>query len=600
MMKRFLPHALSWKGVLWWVIGIIYFKLLYFDLLWALESTFSGFQFPIGYCTKLALATLLAAPLLLWRSRWYAGLVCVLLDVWLVANLMYFRTYFTVIPASSYLLVGNLAGFEDSVYESVRWADLGFLATTVLLLAELWKTNMRAVIGAACKKMARTMAWLFGVPAVVTGVFIAAKGGYKEAYDDLMYDFSTCGAAVYTIPGAMSYEWIRGKVELTPEVRAEITEWLDKRPGNGYTPPKYAKTPDNVVILLLESFESWPIGATVEGQELTPNINRMLATDTTAFYAPYTLTQAKGARSIDAQLLLHTGLVPVNYGAYSYRFVHNEYPSIDKAWKQKWGERGHALSMTVDKRTVWNVGVVAQDFGYELYDKPFFVNDLKTGPRGRLGDTSFFRQVYEKTADTAIWRPGEHHLMQCVTYSGHTPFMIPDSLKELKNLPKDFPERLRNYMQTVRYTDRAVGQFVTRLKADKRFDNTMIVIVGDHEGLGAERADYLRNKRVAQLVADDWYTPLIVLNGPVSGRYDKLLGQVDLYPTLLDMAGLWAYPWHGLGQSILDPSKKAVALHPLNKIKGDAQSLTPEETAHVRSLYNVGDLMITTNWFKQE
>ena len=46
--------------------------------------------------------------------------------------------------------------------------------------------------------------------------------------------------------------------------------------------------------------------------------------------------------------------------------------------------------MTVDKKVVWNVAIVAQDFGYDkLLDKPYFVLDEKTGLRHRLGDVSF-------------------------------------------------------------------------------------------------------------------------------------------------------------------------------------------------------------------
>ena len=72
----------------------------------------------------------------------------------------------------------------------------------------------------------------------------------------------------------------------------------------------------------------------VEGKEITPNLNRMLKEEN-VLYAPYVQTQVKGSRSIDGQLLLHTGLLPINYGAYSARFPHHTYYSIDKAFKEK-------------------------------------------------------------------------------------------------------------------------------------------------------------------------------------------------------------------------------------------------------------------------
>lgn len=595
-LEGLIPHVLNYKGLMWWLIGIIYFKFLYFDLIWAFSSTFSGFQFPIGYLTKLAFATLLASPILLWRSKWYACTIGLILDLWLIANLMYFRTYFTVIPAASYGLIGNLADFTGSVWESFRWADLGLPLTTVLLMIELWKTPVKKVIKGSLRKMAVRMGILFGAPVAIVALYLWIKGGYKKAYEQLMYDFSTCGAAVYTIPGAMSYEWIRGKVELTPEIETRIGEWLARRPGNNYTPMKPANAPDNVVILLLESFESWLLNRTVEGQELTPHLNKLLAEDST-FYAPYVLTQAKGARSIDAQLLLHTGLMPVSYGAYSYRFVHNTYPSIDKAWKYHHGDSARALSFTVDKGTVWNVAVVAQDFGYELFDKNQFTLDVKTGPRKRLGDHSFFRQSYDKIKTEDLWKTDGHTLLQCVTYSGHSPFIIPDEFKQV-HFSDAIPERLRHYMEVANYTDRAVGEFVRTLRSNPKFRNTMIVVLGDHEGLGAARGDYLKNKVVGKEIDDDWYTPLIVINSPVPGQYDKLLGQIDLYPTLLDLLGIDDYPWRGMGQSIFDPTKQPYALHQIKGMQGDWSALTPQQLQDARDSYDIGDLIITTNYFK--
>ncbi len=590
------PRPLSWKGVLGWTTGMLVFKMLYFDLIWALGSTFSGFQFPLGYITKLGLAALLTLPLLIARRRWYVIAVCIAMDLWLVANLMYFRTYFTVIPASSYGLVGNLADFTDSVWESLRWADLGFPATTLLLLVVLKKTDIKAVIAASARKCALTLGACVLGSAAITGVYLACKGGFKKAYLDLMYDYSTCGAAVYTIPGAMCYELIKGDITLTPEIEQRIETWLDARPVNRYTPPRRDSVPQNVIILLLESFESWPIGLTVEGQELTPNLNRLLAEDRT-FYAPNVLTQVKGARSIDAQLLVHTGLLPVSYGAYSYRFIHNEYPSLDKAWKARYGSASRAASFTVDKKTVWNVAVVASDFGYELYDKPIWRLDEKTGPRGRLGDMSFLRQSLEHISDETFWPGDGHTLLQCVTYSGHTPFVLPEKSKNVHFSPS-IPERLRNFMAVTEYTDRAVGAFVEGLRKNPKFNNTMIVITGDHEGLGAERPNYMRDPIVGVAIDSTWHTPLIILNSPVAGRYDGTLGQIDIYPTLLDLAGLWDYGWKGLGQSILDPAFGRVAYSFYKGMNGNTDALDADAERHLRDSYDISDLIISTNYFK--
>ena len=42
-------------------------------------------------------------------------------------------------------------------------------------------------------------------------------------------------------------------------------------------------------------------------------------------------------------------------------------------------------------------------------------------------------------------------------------------------------------MVVANYTDYAIGQFITFLRSQKKFENTMIVITGDHEGFGLTR-----------------------------------------------------------------------------------------------------------------
>ena len=598
-MLRIKPAQLSAGRLFAWFIGTLYFKFLLFDLIWAFATTFSGFQFPIGYLTKLMFATLLAAPLLAVRSRWWIIGISLAVDAWLVANLMYFRTYYTVIPLSSYLLAGNLADFTDSVTESLRWVDLLFPLTTILLAAIISRTSVRQALKGHIRHMAGTLGLLFAIPGVIVAAWIMVKGGFKKAYEDLLYDYSTCGAAVYTIPGTWVYEQVSGAEELTPEIMGRIEAWLDSRPASALPDSVKARItpPDNIIVILCESLESWVIGTKIDGVEITPNLNRLVAEDST-LYAPNMLTQVRGARSIDAQLLLHTGLFPVAYGAYSYRFPHTTYPSLDKAWKHRHSD-GLSTSFTVDKKIVWNAVIAAQDFGIDvLLDKPHFTLDAATGPRHRLGDHSLLRQSAERIETEELFKTGGHTLLQIVTYSGHTPFIIPDSLRQI-TIDERFPKRLKRYLEVANYTDRAIGTFVDRVGSNPKFANTMIVITGDHEGIGADRAEWIKDPEIASFMSAGQFTPLIALNSSVGLKYDGVLGQIDMYPTLLDLAGLYDYPWRGMGRSILDPAKKPFAVTPAGEIVGDASQATPEEVARAKEAYTIADLIISTNYFSR-
>ncbi len=593
-MKMFNIRPLSAKNIIIWLVGLLYFKFLFFDLIWASGTTFRGFQFPIGYTNKLMLCCLLALPILAARKKWYAYTISFIVDALLVCNLMYFRTYYTIIPSTSYLLVGNLADFQASVLESLRLTDAVFPLSTVVMIVAWWRTNVGEALKGKIKKMALRLAAGIIVPIGILICYLSYYGGFKEAYEDLLYDGPTCGATVYTIPGALLYEPFAGTKEYNAEVEKTVGDWLAMQPRRDSIPYSIAER-DGCIIILAESFESWVLGANVEGQEITPHLNRLLKEDSVLF-APKMQSQVKGARSIDAQLILHTGLLPVNYGSFSHRFPHHTYLTLDKAFKEKWGGGTVTASFTVDKRTVWNAGIVAQDFGYDrLLDKPSWINDVKTGPRHRLGDDSFLRQSYAKIKNDDIWKKGGHGLVQLVTYSGHTPFIIPDNLKQL-TFSDRIPERLRNYMQVANYTDRAIGAFVDSIRSNPKFDNTMIVITGDHEGIGADRASFVKDPEVAKWLSPDQFTPLIVLNSPVELHYDGVLGQVDMYPTLLDLLRLDNYPWRGLGRSILDPGKRPYAITPGLQVVGD-KDIPAAELDHARKAYAIGDLIICSDYF---
>ena len=72
-------------------------------------------------------------------------------------------------------------------------------------------------------------------------------------------------------------------------------------------------------------------------------------------------------------------------------------------------------------------------------------------------------------------------------------------------------------------------------------------------------------------------------------RYDKVMGQIDMYPTLLNLLQLDDYYWSGLGQSILDPCK-GFAISPQMEVVGEEP--TPAEAEFAKKAYDISDQMI--------
>lgn len=579
------------KTAIIFAVGI-FLTFVAFDVIWCMDTTFASFSFFETYATKIIATLALAGVYALTRSRWAQIVVMALLDVLLVANLMYFRTYYSAIPASSYLEAGNLADFKASVTDSLRWADivLPLITIATAVMAFRYKTTKRQPLTAVLKWWAAPLA---GFALLLTGVNLC-KGGFHKSLRSVRQSAYLCSAdaPIFSVFGCIWYDITDAAEPITPEKQAEIERWLASQPKHQPADSVTEKR-SNLLIVFAESLESWVLEKKVDGKEITPCLNRLLKEKST-LYAPNVLTQVKGGRSIDAQLMICSGLLPLMSGTYSSLYYDNTFYTLQKAMRGLKHSRSYLL--TIDKVSTWNQGAVARSFGT---DTIISYHDFKMteafGTHKRIGDASFFQQCREKIERGEVWKPGESVYMQFVTYSGHAPFKLPDHLRTI-TFPASIPEKAADYMTTAHYTDKAIGDFVAYLKTLPQYKETIVVIVGDHEGLASYRQELVGNPACRGLVSDKQLTPFIVLNSPVGMRYDKFMGQIDIYPTLLNLMQLDDYRWHGLGQSILDPRKQGVAVGSVMNVEGTGSD---KEVERLKEAHTVSDYMLRYDWLKR-
>lgn len=579
------------KTAIIFAVGI-FLTFVAFDVIWCMDTTFASFSFFETYATKIIATLALAGVYALTRCRWAQIVVMALLDVLLVANLMYFRTYYSAIPASSYLEAGNLADFKASVTDSLRWADivLPLITIATAVMAFRYKTTKRQPLTAVLKWWAAPLA---GFALLLTGVNLC-KGGFHKSLRSVRQSAYLCSAdaPIFSVFGCIWYDITDAAEPITPEKQAEIERWLASQPKHQPADSVTEKR-SNLLIVFAESLESWVLEKKVDGKEITPCLNRLLKEKST-LYAPNVLTQVKGGRSIDAQLMICSGLLPLMSGTYSSLYYDNTFYTLQKAMRGLKHSRSYLL--TIDKVSTWNQGAVARSFGT---DTIISYHDFKMteafGTHKRIGDASFFQQCREKIERGEVWKPGESVYMLFVTYSGHAPFKLPDHLRTI-TFPASIPEKAADYMTTAHYTDKAIGDFVAYLKTLPQYKETIVVIVGDHEGLASYRQELVDNPVCRGLVSDKQLTPFIVLNSPVGMRYDKFMGQIDIYPTLLNLMQLDAYRWHGLGQSILDPRKQGVAVGSVMNVEGTGSD---KEVERLKEAHTVSDYMLRYDWLKR-
>ncbi|MEG0499747.1 MAG: LTA synthase family protein [Rikenellaceae bacterium] len=110
------------------------------------------------------------------------------------------------------------------------------------------------------------------------------------------------------------------------------------------------------------------------------------------------------------------------------------------------------------------------------------------------------------------------------TLSSHHPFLIPPGFEN------KYPKGKEPIDETIAYSDDALRAFFAQAKKEKWYNNTLFIFTADH-GSGADNEKW-KTAPYSHRVPLFLYTP----NGLIpSAKIEKVVGQVDIMPTLLSM-----------------------------------------------------------------
>lgn len=297
----------------------------------------------------------------------------------------------------------------------------------------------------------------------------------------------------------------------------------------------------NLVMIQVESMQNFVLGLRIDGQEVTPNLNRWLASE--ALWFSRCTDQTAQGRSSDGELTSQVSLHPLRQGAAAFRFGDNRYDGLARIL----ASHGYAtLSAVPFEPSFWNRLVTLPAYGY---DRNLFETDFAPGPTvgWGLNDRDFLRQMPPHLA--ALRKPFAAYL---ITLSDHYPFdSFPDSLKTLR-LPSYEGTPLANYLHAMHLFDTAFGDFLEGMSKAGLLDSTAIVVWGDHAA-GLEWSETLARLAGREFTEPDFYfvdeVPLIVRvpGAKLTGENRIRCGLVDAPPTLLALLGIdpAAYPFVG-------------------------------------------------------
>lgn len=461
-----------------------------------------------------------------WLAIWLYNLFLSVLFIVVVYYTRYFSTvpsYYDVKQIYQSNSVGGTVALLGSPYDFLFFLDV------VLVLPLIWyfKKNAasfvsakRFVIGFGCIGLIMTII-AFHYPLIDVSYF-AKKHGYIQSQF------------------VQAYENSLGTAFASQEHLSE--KELEKLKGNTFVPADKHDTfglakNRHVFIIQVESLQEFTINQRINGQEITPNLNALIKESA---YFDNVYQQIGAGNTSDAEWLMHTSLYPEGMDPTVNTLEGTEIPSL--AWTLKKNGYG-AATYHADDITYWNRDKLYPALGFDYIYTSSEIPDEKEIGFGPADEVlfSFVGEQLPKQLKT-------HDKMysNIITLTSHTPFEMPEEY-EFLDLPENYKDTyVGNYFQSVRYTDEQIGLFINQLKKLGIYDESVILIYGDHSGLhGAPVTD--NDKILLKEVLgheynmqDRFVVPvLFTVPGLFKGEtYSHLGGQIDLMPTLLNLLGI--------------------------------------------------------------
>lgn len=288
-------------------------------------------------------------------------------------------------------------------------------------------------------------------------------------------------------------------------------------PTMAYHTATYKGKPKNLVILLQESLGARYVGG-LGGMPLTPNLDGLMQEGWN-----FTRMYSTGTRSVRGIEAVVTGFSPtpsravVKLGKSQTGFFTIADLLKSKGYHTQFVYGGESHFDNMKTFFLGNGFMDMQDF-------PTFKNPSFVGSWG-ASDEDLYQKAHEQFSKL---NDSEQPFFSLVfTSSNHSPFDYPDGRITPYNEPKQTREN------AAKYSDYALGEFFKQAKQSSYWDDTIFVVVADHDSRAYG----------SQLVPiDHFHIPAVILGKGISAKQDqRLASQIDLPPTLLSLIGVDSY-----------------------------------------------------------
>ncbi|WP_410511840.1 LTA synthase family protein [Paenibacillus sp. BR2-3] len=512
----------------------------------------------------------------------------VLLTFLIYADMVYYRYFQDFITVPVLLQAGQMDALGESIFSLLRPADITLFADWLLFLcyiatrsfifrqgegsAHLHTLFYRSPVNLT-RDRSRTKTAGFlrrtgnGAAALLLGSVLTFGPIYTYAttWARDLFTGNWWSLAMYNVTGLIgfhaydAYQYAKDHLGPNPvlpqQEAASMKLWFaGQNAEQAQVNDSFGKySGSNIIVIQAEAFMNFMVGASVNGQEVTPNLNALMKES--LYFSHYYHQTAQG-RTSDADFASNGSLYPLTSGSIFVRYPDHHFDVLPAILK----ENGYsANAFHAYEGSFWNRQLMYSAMGYDRFytKKDYTLNE----PLGwSLGDKSFLRQSL--TAMEPLKQPFYSFL---TTLSSHYPYSLPEEVQKLDT--GEFAGTIfGDYLEAIHYTDEALGQLAEGLKKDGLWENTILVFYGDHDN-SIKETSYYEQFLGKSLTALDMLeimhqVPLLVhLPGAYTGTIDpKPAGQLDLTPSLLHLLGISRDPYYLMGNNLFSGQERLVTL----------------------------------------
>lgn len=311
----------------------------------------------------------------------------------------------------------------------------------------------------------------------------------------------------------------------------------------------------NIIVIHLESFQQFLINYKLDGKEVTPFLNSLYNSKDMYSFENF-FNQVGQGKTSDAENMLETGTFGLPQGSlFSALGTDNTFEGAPAILNQEGGYSSAVFHG--NNGSFWNRNSVYPNLGYQnFFDASYFNQDSNNLSEYGLKDKLLFHDSVKY-----LERLQQPFYAKFITVSNHFPY----------NLDKenaDFPtadtsdNSINNYFVTAHYLDQAVEEFFDYLKSSGLYDNSVIMLYGDHYGISDTR-----NVKLAKLLGkssstwsdyDNTQLQRVPFMLHIPGEHDggvqkQYGGEIDVLPTLLHLAGIDSSKYIQFGTDLFSP-----------------------------------------------